>query len=175
MLTCCGKAGFTGGRSWTLGSDFPLSARASAALSLFCFKYNSLRVAACLATNTSKSGEIQRLLNWWVPYKTRSFAGALLHGRHVPARAKGVEHDANDCQGGLDIHFLIRHETWHLDFSSQINKCVECRIILPLMWCWYLITGLGSTSVEIAARAASTFYDKLYTVYWKLQRDTSSS
>jgi hypothetical protein len=63
MLTGSGEAGFTGGRSWTLGIDLPLSARASKALSLFYSKYNSLRMAACLATNTSKSGEIQRLLN----------------------------------------------------------------------------------------------------------------
>jgi hypothetical protein len=63
MLTGSGQAGFTSRRSWTLNIDLPLSAGASKALSLFCFKYNTLRMGARLAMNTSKSGEIRHLLN----------------------------------------------------------------------------------------------------------------
>jgi hypothetical protein len=39
--------------SLTLGTD-PLKARALQTLSLFCLEYNTLRMAACLAMNTSK-------------------------------------------------------------------------------------------------------------------------
>jgi hypothetical protein len=45
----------------------------------------------------------------------------LPHGKHVSARAKEVEHDADNGRRELDIHFLIRHETWYSKISLYLS------------------------------------------------------
>ena len=51
-----------------------------------------------------------------------------------------------------------RHGTWHLGFSSQFNRYIDCRICPTLRWRSYSTIGLRFTGVEISAKTARIFY-----------------